>query len=111
MGYELRGKCKEECEKLILEQPNLELVRGYYYEYSWGDKAKQQHWWCKDLEGNIIDPTASQFPSGGIEDFYEEFTGVVECEECGQGIKEEEAYMMGRFPVCSSECARNLVGL
>lgn len=104
-----RGKCKEMSEALIKENPELRLVRGYYYEPLWN--REEQHWWCEDKFGNIIDPTAKQFPSGGITQFYREFDGTVECEECGKTINEADVIMMGRFPVCSSKCACRLVGL
>jgi len=104
-----RGRCKELCEALIKENPDLEIVRGYYHEPIWN--TKEQHFWCKDKSGNIIDPTRKQFPSGGMPEYYEEFNGVIECSECGKRIKEEDADMAGNYPVCSQLCAYKLVGL
>jgi len=106
--HELRGKCKELAEKLA-EEKGYRLVCGYYYEPHWS--KKEQHWWCVDDQGNIHDPTKEQFPSKGIKEFYEEFNGFVECKNCGETIKEENAIMQGRFPVCSGQCALRLVGL
>lgn len=58
-----RGKCKEYCDRLMLERPELTLVRGYYHcPY----EGKLDHWWCKDDQGTIIDSTARQFTSKGI---------------------------------------------
>lgn len=106
---ELRGKCKEMSEKLVKENPELTLVRGYYYEPLWS--RDEQHWWTKKKDGTIVDPTASQFPSGGIKEFYTEFDGTLSCSECGCRICEETAQFAGRYPVCSTKCAMRLVGL
>jgi formylmethanofuran dehydrogenase subunit E len=103
-----RGKCREEAEKLA-KKKGYRLVRGYYHEPMWNEK--QQHWWCVDDEGNIHDPTAKQFPSYGVKQFYEEFDGLVSCEECGKEITEDEMIMQGPYPVCSTRCAMRLVGL
>lgn len=102
-----RGKCKEMSEQLVADNPTFRLVRGHYVCPIWG---KQQHWWCEDIDGKVHDPTARQFPSKGMGE-YIEYDGFVECEECGAHIKEDEAYPMGRFFVCSDICARSLVGL
>ena len=104
-----RGKCKEMSEALA-EEKGYRLVRGYYNEPIWN--TREAHWWCvDDATGLIHDPTAKQFPSGGINEFYEEFDGYVNCEECGKRISESEITMMGMYPVCSNECACRLVGL
>ena len=102
-----RGKCKEFSELEIKKNPSLILVKGWYHCPIWG---KQEHWWCKDKEGEIIDPTKLQFPSAGIGD-YEEYKGILICEECGKEVKEEECIPMGRFAVCSMRCGRALVGV
>lgn len=103
-----RGKCKEMSEDLIKERPELTLVRGHYHSLNGG--YVDQHWWTKDKEGNIVDPTKKQFPCKGMGD-YVEFNGIISCEECGKEVKEEEASFAGRFPVCSSKCHSELIGL
>ena len=107
--FKYRGKCKEFCQDLINKNPELKLVRGYYYEPFWN--RKEPHWWCVDTEGNIIDPTSKQFPSGGIDSFYEEFNGMVECSECGKSCKEDEMKHHSRYSVCSTKCYGKLVGV
>ena len=102
-----RGKCKEMSEALIAQDPSLTLVRGFYYDAQWGE---QQHWWTKDSNGNIIDPTKDQFPSKGL-GHYEEFDGMVECAECGKTMKEEEASFESRYAFCSGACHMRFVGL
>lgn len=101
----LRGRCKEMAEAACAADTSLRLVRGHYYDPAWG---KQQHWWCERADGSIYDPTAAQFPSNG-DSVYEEFSGVVECEQCGKQMQEEEAQWAGRYPVCSGMCYYRLV--
>ena len=102
-----RGKCKEFSEVLIKKDPSLRLVREHYYCPIWGE---QEHWWCEDKTGKIIDPTKDQFPSKGSGE-YIEFGGICICAECSIAVKEEDAIFMSRYPVCSDRCARSLVGL
>jgi len=104
---QFRGKCKEMSEALVASDPSLTLVRGYYWDFQWG---KQPHWWTKDPNGVIIDPTAAQFPSRGIGD-YEEYDGIVECAECGKKLKEEDAKFESNYAFCSSRCLMRFVGL
>lgn len=104
-----RGKCKEMCEALVADDPSLKMVRGHYYEPTWG--REEPHWWCVNAEGVIIDPTKLQFPSGGIIDCYTEFDGTFDCEECGKNFPEAELVAAGNYPVCSNTCALKLVGL
>lgn len=108
MDYSLRGKCKALAEKLAREK-GYRVVRGFYYEPMWG--KEEQHWWCVDDTGKIHDPTKDQFPTRGNPAFYREFDGIVPCEVCGREMTEDTMTMMGRYPVCSCECAKKLVGL
>jgi len=103
-----RGKCKEMSEALIKENPELRLARGWYHCPIDG---KEQHWWCEDKEGNVIDPTVKQFKTKGAAAYYEEYRGILECSECGKEIKEEEADIEGRYCFCSLKCHMRFVGL
>ena len=105
--YSLRGKCKEMSEELVAKDPSLRLVRGYYHCPMWG---KQKHWWTQREDGTIIDPTVNQFPSPGMGE-YEEFDGMLACENCGKPVREEEAVPCGNYGCCSTRCAMRLVGL
>lgn len=105
-----RGKCKEACEALQKVIPELTLHRGWYNQPGW-PKDSCHHWWLQSPEGNIVDPTMFQFPTPGLNNLYEEFNGIVECSECGKEMKEEDAHFAGRYPVCSNECYKSLVGL
>lgn len=103
------GTCKEACEALKAESPQLRLVRGYYECPMWGDR---QHWWLEKPDGTIIDPTVKQFPTAGIGASYREYLGEdLSCEECGKGVSEADAVTIGNFVVCSTRCAMRLVGL
>lgn len=102
-----RGKCRAMSEALVVQDPTLTLVRGYYYCPFWG---KQGHWWVKKPDGTIIDPTKDQFPSKGRAE-YEEFDGKLNCSECGKEMTEEEADIDGNYCFCSYTCHMRFVGL
>lgn len=103
-----RGKCKEFCDKLIAKHPHLTLVRGYYFCPIWN--VEEQHWWCEDINGTIIDPTKLQFGSKGL-GIYRKFDGTVECSNCGKIVAEEDAQHSGRYSFCSSRCYGHFVGV
>ena len=102
-----RGKCKELSEQLILEHPDYKLVRGHYDCPIWG---QQPHWWCVAPDGMIHDPSAKQFPSGGLGE-YIPFNGKVTCAECSKEITEEEARFESNYAFCSDKCLMRFVGL
>lgn len=109
-----RGKCKEYAQELAATDPSLEIVRGYFHEPFWAEK--QPHWWCKDSDGNIIDPSVKQFPSWKLAEidpslFYEEFDGIIQCAECGTSVKEENARFDSNYAFCSTKCNMRFVGL
>lgn len=107
--HPLRGKCLEKSQELVAANPELTLVRGWYFEPMWN--REEMHWWTKDANGVINDPTRVQFPSNGCLDYYREFNGSYDCEECGTSVLEENAVPMGRYITCSTRCARRLVGV
>ena len=103
-----RGKCKSMCEAVLVDRPELTLVRGFYMCPMWGE---QQHWWLKDAEGNIIDPSVRQFPTKGIGAEYIEFDGTCECAECGKSFKEDDGKFESNYAFCSTPCLMKFVGL
>jgi hypothetical protein len=106
--YEIyRGKCREMAEALIKQNPDLRLVRGYYHCPLWG---KQPHWWTVKPDGTIVDPSAAQFPSYGAVE-YEEFNGMVRCEECGKELTEKSAYIENNHVFCGGKCYGRYIGL
>jgi len=102
-GYSrFRGKCREMSEALVANDPTLTLVRGHYYEPAWG--GNQQHWWCVNSGGEIVDPTAGQFPSNGSS-IYTEFDGYLSCTGCDKEIHEDEIHAsFGSRAYCSYDC-------
>lgn len=54
------GKCQEASKEMKEAFPELTIVRGHITDAYWGVRG---HWWLIDLDGNIVDPTASQFPA------------------------------------------------
>lgn len=102
------GTCKEACEAVKSQQPDLEMIRGYYHCPMWG---KREHWWLRDALGQITDPTVKQFPTCGVGAEYEEFDGTCECEQCGKQITEEVATTYGNYAFCSTPCLKRCVGL
>lgn len=106
MDASLRGKCEEYARAACEKDPSLRLVRGWYFDVTWG---RQEHWWCQTPDGTIVDPTWKQFPFGGIESMYEEYEGVFPCMGCGAEVHEDdpERYESN----CSSSCYGRMVGI
>ena len=100
----LRGRCREMSDKAAAADPTLTIVRGWYDDPVWG---AQEHWWCKRPDGTIVDPTAAQFPTGGVVSLYREFAGMFPCAECGEEFAEGDGYDV----CCSGECYGRMVGV
>lgn len=81
------GRCKEVTEQMVAAFPELARVRGHYYCWSWGERA---HWWLVDEQGEIVDPTAEQFPSKGCGEYAVWIEGSPEptkvCPNCGENV-------------------------
>ena len=99
---ETYGACAEVTEAMAETFPELTRTRGFYVCPAWGSR---DHWWLTTLEGDIVDPTAAQFPSQGkgayqpLNEGAEEPTG--RCMNCGK-------YVFGGHGACSAECAEKL---
>ncbi len=99
----VRGKCGEATTLMVEAFPELRRAAGFVH-CGWG---RDQHFWCVDPDGEVIDPTAAQF--GGVIFQYEELdlndpktrakvpTG--RCPNCG-----EDTYS-GRY-LCDENCER-----
>lgn len=113
-GYRVfRGRCKEMCEELVKQDPELEMVRGHIMVPSWPSDPMQPHWWCKRPDGAIVDPTWEQFPfqNPPARIYYVEFDGTVECADCGKVGRENEFTFESRYAFCSHRCHGRFVGL
>lgn len=97
------GKCAEYTEEMQKVFPELIKVRGHYYCIIWGERA---HWWLKTINGVIIDPTKSQFPSNGTGKYVEHTEGSPEptgkCVNCGKYIFDGSYH-------CSDKCVSETV--
>lgn len=80
----LTGRCKESAREMSEAFPELILTAGYAHT----DRGFGEHWWCKDTDGNIIDPTASQYQA--VYEYEEWKPGdeirIGKCMDCGEGI-------------------------
>ena len=57
------GKCQEACLAIKKEFPELRITNGFVTLCLINKPVT--HWWCVDLEGNIVDPTAKQYDWNG----------------------------------------------
>lgn len=96
------GHCAEAVKEMHQHFPELTPVVGHVYcPAPWGRRA---HRWLVTSEGDIVDPTAAQFP---LIYEYEELTEhtlvrLGSCAWCGEDIMgKPDDY---RPTVCSSEC-------
>ncbi len=53
----VRGKCEDGTKEMLAAFPELRLAVGFVH-CTWG---RDQHFWCVTEDGEIIDPTRSQF--------------------------------------------------
>jgi len=103
-----RGKCREMSEALVAEDSSLTLVRGWYDCPMWG---RQAHWWCRTQDGTIVDPTVKQFPTAGVGAAYIEYDGIIQCEQCGKEVHEDDATIDGHHAFCSDRCYAKCIGM
>lgn len=88
------GKCHETSVEMQKVFPELILCRGWY-QCPFSDE--HEHWWLKTPGGEIIDPTAIQFPSKGNGVYREFVVGVDKeakgkCPECGEYFYDESGF-------------------
>lgn len=103
-GY---GQCKQAAEEMAKAFPELAITKGHAYCPSpWN---RRDHWWLKTATGEIVDPTAKQFPL--IFEYEEYFPGMHirlgKCMECGAEIMGPES-LEGVYSTtfCSEACAQ-----
>src|SRR5262249_55639991 len=99
-GY---GKCREVTEAMAAAFPELERVRGHYVCPQVGER---EHWWCETRDGDVVDPTAAQFPSGGDGTYLPWSEGqpepVGKCRCCGGYVFIQSKWAPS---LCSAACA------
>jgi len=100
------GLCHARAVQMQKAFPELILCRGYYSSPVDGVRG---HWWLKTAEGEIVDPTVSQFAmgaSGVYEEYDQEVHGelpIGKCMNCGS-----EVFQSANPPsscMCSEACA------
>ncbi len=107
-GYRLlAGKCHTICEAIAKVDDEWTLTRGHYVCPQWGTRS---HWWLKAKDGTIYDPTVDQFPAPRRGE-YVEFTGIVECAQCGKEMPEADASFDSNYAFCSGACHGYFVGV
>ncbi len=108
----VRGKCKKATEEMIATFPELRKAAGFVY-CRWG---RDQHWWCVDPDGTIVDPTAAQF-QGYIYGYKEldfadpedvDSIPIGKCANCGGPIYRTSERT---DTVCSNICANEGIRL
>jgi hypothetical protein len=80
------GACTGATLRMVAAFPELKRVPGHVLTASWGRSA---HWWCLTPDGQIIDPTAKQFPDELVD--YDPWVAGTEvrvgrCMDCGDPI-------------------------
>lgn len=102
----LRGTCRQAAERLAASEDGLTVVRGWYLDAHWGT---QEHWWCVRTDGEIVDPTVEQFPTGHLPALrhYVPFEGLYPCVGCGVPVEEDQT--IDGF--CCGACYGSTVGV
>lgn len=97
--------CAEATRKMVDCFPELSRVRGMIsvFEPFGLPASKTTHWWCVDSAGEIVDPTAHQYPThilnySPIDETKGEPTG--KCPNCG------DLCYNGDY-LCTSKCERD----
>ena len=95
---ETYGMCDSVTQAMAAAFPELERIRGHYHCHIWGERA---HWWLVTDGGEIVDPTAEQFPSKGTGTYTPWAEGASEptgiCMNCGDYVYDGECF-------CSERC-------
>lgn len=63
-----KGLCDVLAQQMAKAFSELTVVKGIYDCPLWDERG---HWWCVAPDGSIVDPTAAQFPSGGLGEYRE----------------------------------------
>lgn len=102
------GQCAEATLEMQEVFPELIRVCGHYYEPLWNQE--REHWWLKTEDEKIVDPTASQFPTGGTMEYTEldedKEQPIGKCMNCGDYVY--PSIGVGSC-ACSKSCHRELL--
>lgn len=98
-------RCEYWSKEMVKAFPELKRIRGYFVIHN---VNRIPHWWLEDVDGNVIDPTSSQFLLSndcsyeGLDETISQPTG--KCINCGEFCYTQEAF-------CSDTCAEKLLML
>jgi hypothetical protein len=103
---ELRGTCEKAAKALAQKDPSLAVLSGWYIDTIWGP---QEHWWCTRTDGEIVDPTVEQFPTGHVPALreYVPYEGLYPCIGCGTPVRQDHGY----DGFCCGACYGSTVGI
>lgn len=106
------GECKKATQEMKEAFPELEIVKGHVYT-SWGRRG---HWWLTGPDGDVVDPTVTQF---GVVFEYEPWEPggevyVGKCMNCGEEVWQcvdslDVDHRLGFSGVCSALCEREMI--
>ncbi|MDB4312078.1 hypothetical protein N9937_01480 [bacterium] len=103
-----RGNCKQFCDAAVIEDPTLEIKRGWFIDIN---DVKHEHWWTVRPDGTIHDPTIKQFAFNGIGGGYQEFDGTFECSQCGKVDNADTMTHESNYHFCDGRCYCIFVGV
>ena len=105
------GRCKPAVAEMREAFPELREVRGHVFSMTW---ARRGHIWCETPDGEIVDPTADQFPDIVRYEPWKPGDEVLvgKCMNCGEEIW-RAVWSLTEEPVrvstCSEDCDRELM--
>lgn len=98
--------CNSFTTKFVKKFPHLKRQAGFYGSGRVAGSPGSEHWWCVDVDGTIVDPTAAQFLPGGVYtplDPSKHDVKLGRCMNCGADIYGKISD--GSKCVCSQDCA------
>lgn len=104
------GRCSSATSEMVAAFPELTRVGGWVLT---GFGAELEHFWCVTADGEVVDPTATQFQDmgqGGVIDYRAFEPGdevrVGRCMDCGADIYRRVSALDGggRASFCDEAC-------
>lgn len=104
----LRNRCKVLVGRLLDRRDDVRPVPGWYECPFLG---RTEHWWAVTDAGEIVDPSALQFPSGGRARYVPAAPWDLVCQwrDCDNLVTVERLFHIG--PACSDDCYGRIVGV
>jgi hypothetical protein len=99
----VKNHCTFATSEMIKAFPELKREKGYVWVITDFGSKSDEHWWCIDPDGNIVDPTASQYREVCFYEPYNEKdhgplpTG--KCMDCGEYVYDNNTF-------CNKTCEK-----